>query len=166
MTTIQLKAIMLGGAIISLVSLVPFLNLVNCMCCAGIISGGVVSVFYYKKQLPSGQAVDAGKGVVIGLFSGLVAVVITGVIVTTSYLSGHLSGSPQVEQFLQNYTLPSEEIPPEMTEFFQQFQGEEGNMLLLILHLIFNAVFFPAFGMIGGLIGTAIGNGSKEAPSA
>jgi hypothetical protein len=40
-----------GGIIMAVISAVPVVNLVNCFCCAGIMLGGFLAVFFFKKEL-------------------------------------------------------------------------------------------------------------------
>jgi len=39
-----------------LISGIPFLNFVNCCCCAGVLFGGFMAVFFYSKELKAGMA--------------------------------------------------------------------------------------------------------------
>ena len=40
-----------GGIIMAVISTVPGLSLINCLCCAGVLLGGFMAVFFYKKEL-------------------------------------------------------------------------------------------------------------------
>ena len=46
----KLRSAILGGLVIGAISGIPGLNLLNCCCCAGILLGGAMSVYLYRKE--------------------------------------------------------------------------------------------------------------------
>ena len=164
MRTVRLRSILLGGIVITLVSVVPLLSVLNLFCCTGIILGGVVAVHYYRRHLPGDVGFDVARGLSMGLLSGLVAVVLAGVIVVVGYHAGYRPLENQSESIFQSFEMTGQDVPPEIVEFFGKFQGEGGARLLVVLHLIFNLVFFPTFGMVGGLIGALLPGARRADP--
>ena len=66
-----------GGIIMALVSSIPFISFINCFCCAGIILGGFLAVFFYKNNMtPESPPLNAGDSMVVGLLSGFIGAVI------------------------------------------------------------------------------------------
>ncbi len=45
----KLMPALYGGVIMGLISGIPFLNLVNCLCCAGVMLGGFMAVFFTRR---------------------------------------------------------------------------------------------------------------------
>ena len=164
MRSVQFRSILLGGLVITVVSVVPFLSVINLFCCAGTILGGVAAVVHYRRQLPGDAGFDVARGLSLGLLSGLVAVVLTGVIVVAGYHSGYHPLENQSESIFQSFERTGQDIPPEIIDFFEKFQGEEGTRLIVVLHLIFNLVFFPTFGMVGGLVGVLLPGQRRTGP--
>ena len=63
-------AVLLGGIVAALTDALPFLNLINCLCCMGIAAGGAVSVLYLK-SLDRQRIFVLPEIIQIGLITGL-----------------------------------------------------------------------------------------------
>src|SRR5258708_39925789 len=62
-----------GGIIMGLISSIPFLNLVNCLCCAGVLLGGFLAVMFYKKNFtPDTPPFTSGDCLAVGAMAGVV----------------------------------------------------------------------------------------------
>src|SRR5690242_5350672 len=62
-----------GGIIMALISNIPVVNFINCFCCAGILLGGFLAVFFYQKNLtPGSPPLEANDCMLIGLLAGIV----------------------------------------------------------------------------------------------
>jgi len=71
-----------GGVIMGAISGIPFLNFINCLCCAGIIFGGFMAVFFYNKDLKPGDpplmSSDALQlGALAGVFGAITGDILT-----------------------------------------------------------------------------------------
>ncbi len=77
-----LLAALIGGTIIAVMLKIPYLNYINCLCCAGILAGGFFGAFFYKTRNP----LDTKSGALIGLFSGLVGGVLSTLISIVLYV--------------------------------------------------------------------------------
>jgi len=65
-----LKSALIGGVALGVLSALPVLGAVNCLCCAWVIGGGMFAAHLYVKeaQLP----VTLGTGVLLGLLAGVI----------------------------------------------------------------------------------------------
>ncbi|HUI09645.1 MAG TPA: hypothetical protein VL221_04905 [Bacteroidota bacterium] len=142
-----------GGIIMGVLSGVPGLSLVNCLCCAGIMFGGFMAVFFYKKELqPSHPPLTNGDALGLGAISGLIGAVVTTLL---SALFTHLLGFAMgggMER-LRNMGALSDQIPPETLKMIQSLTS--GGALLGI-GFVFHLVIMPLFGLLGGLIGYSV----------
>lgn len=140
-----------GGLIMSVLYGVPYLNFINCMCCAGVLLGGFLSVFFYKKDfLPDMPPLESGEALKLGAMSGVVGGVV-----------GTLIG--QLSQLLMH-----ESVKEELDKSMDQFRGEEAEAFLrmfatffdspffIFVSLVFSVILCVVFGLIGGLIGYAV----------
>ena len=78
----KLMPALYGGVIMGVISGIPFLNLVNCLCCAGVMLGGFMAVFFYQKDLtpekgPLTNSDSLQLGALAGVFGALVGLVLT-----------------------------------------------------------------------------------------
>ncbi len=73
----KLMPALYGGIIMGVISGVPFLNIVNCLCCAGLLLGGFMAVFFYKKDLTAAMPpLTSGDGVQLGALAGLIGAIV------------------------------------------------------------------------------------------
>jgi hypothetical protein len=146
---------LIGGAIMGLISATPFLNFVNCLCCAGIIFGGFLAVFFYKDQLtPDMPPLQASDGVAIGALAGVFGFLIATVLNLIIYtVFGPVGAEATIRLMVQIFESAGVDIPPE--QYDQMMEGVHAsplNPLSLFIGLFTSVVF----GIIGGLIGSAI----------
>lgn len=124
----------IGGVAITLLTMVPILNLINILCCLGIMLGGFAGTIFYQSR----NSIDVKKGALIGLFSGLVG----GVIIAVAYIIMYVA------------------MPAMLNQRATQIMAQTGTTMALgILVAVTIAVEFVlsiGFGTLGGLIGGAI----------
>jgi hypothetical protein len=142
---------MYGGVIIGVISAVPFLNLLNCFCCAGIMFGGFLAIFFYKNNFtPDTPPFTAGDCMTVGVFAGLVGAVVAVFLESIlNVIFGNVFGRFVLEQ-LQNMNL---NIPEESRDAIEE--ALQGGLTVgkLFLSLITGLILNSIFGMLGGLIG-------------
>lgn len=140
-----------GGIIIGVISSVPFLNLINCLCCAGIIGGGVLSVFFYKQNFtPDTQPFSKGDCLTVGVYAGIVGAFV-GTILDVVFLMtfGNVVGQFIMDN-IQNMDI---EIPEESLEAIKQAFQETISFYSVMFSLISSLILNSIFGLLGGLIG-------------
>jgi hypothetical protein len=141
-----------GGVIMGVISGVPILSIVNCFCCAGIMLGGFMAVFFYKKDLKeSSPPLTNGDGLALGALAGVAGAIVT-VILTALFhhLFGMALGGGM--QRLEDMGL-SDKVPPET---FKMIQGMMKEQSILGITFVFHLFIDPLFGLIGGLIGYSV----------
>ncbi len=132
------------GALSALLSLVPYVSLVNCLVCGWLWLGGIAAVWFYRQI--SGEAVTSRNGLILGLVSGLFgAVVATLMSVFTRGGSSSLPAA-QIAQIEQQFGSQAVTI----------LRALEDPATTFTIGLVVNLVTYPLFGLIGGLIGAAI----------
>ncbi len=148
----KLMPALYGGVIMGVISGIPILSVVNCFCCAGIMLGGFMAVFFYKKDLTqSSPPLTNGDGLGLGALAGLVGAVVTVILTAVVHLVfGAAMGGGM--QKLQDMGLGNQ-IPPETMKMIQGMMSDKG---LIGITFVFHLVIDPLFGLIGGLIGYAV----------
>ncbi len=66
----KLKPALIGGVVLGILSVIPFVSAVNLCCCLWAILGGMLATYLYVKNSPT--PVDAGDGAVLGALAGVV----------------------------------------------------------------------------------------------
>lgn len=144
-----------GGLIMGVISAVPFLNFVNCLCCAGILLGGFLAVFFYKNNFtPDTPPFTSGDCLAVGALAGVIgAFVATLLSLVFVMLFGDI-----VKEFILRFLEHADlEIPTEMMDEIRK-RLEESSMgfVSVLIDLVFSLIIYPIFGLLGGLIGYGI----------
>ena len=143
-----------GGIIMAFISTVPFLSFINCLCCAGILFGGFLAVFFYKNNFtPDTSPFTAGDCMAVGAFSGVVGAVV-GTVLSVIFLKlfGNVMANVILE-FLQN---SSADIPDELMESIEQSLTEASSPFMIIVNFFSSLLINSLFGMLGGLIAYSV----------
>jgi len=141
-----------GGIIMAVISAVPGLNLLNCLCCAGVMFGGLMAVFFYKKDLTAQTPLESSDGVKLGLLAGVFGAII-GSILTAGLMAvtGNVGGQ-MVKSMLES-SGALDKMPPEAVE---QMESGLRETSLSFFAVIMSLIIDPLFGLLGGLIGYAV----------
>jgi hypothetical protein len=136
-------------------SAVPFLNFLNCACCALVIGGGFLAAYLYLKESPPSAQAPYGDAALLGILTGAIgAVVETVLIVPMSAVQRAIGFNADIEQVRDQ--LSQAELPPQVEELIlglmQPGSSLSGLVILFAMYLIINSIF----AMVGALIGVAV----------
>jgi hypothetical protein len=151
----MLKPALTGGVLLGILSALPIINFFNCVCCAWVIGGGVLAAYMYVKDSP--VPVTLGRGVGLGLATGLIGTIVCGLFSFPMYLimyrRGRMGFAEQLRQTVEQ--LPN--VPPETREALRALAERGGiDALILVFGLLFMFVIYSLFAMLGGAIGVAM----------
>lgn len=135
-----------GGVTIGILSGVPILNFINCACCSGILIGGALSVYLYRRQIGSGPRIEMGEGASLGLLSGLFGAVLATLL---SLLIQPFS--QDIIYQIQNYT-----HDPDINDILDNINPEMMARGFTLLAFLASLFINSLFGLLGGIIGTGI----------
>jgi len=143
----KLKPAVIGGVVLGLLSVIPFVNWANLCCCLWAILGGALASYLYIKNSP--VPATPGDGAILGVMAGLVGSVISVVIgIPVSILmSGVMIGI--VVRLMESVNPSQAEMMRTQIEAGQTVAGAIVNGLIL-------AVLIVIFSTLGGLIGIPI----------
>jgi hypothetical protein len=141
------KPALIGGVILGILSSLP---LVNCLCCAWAIAGGVIAAYLYVRD--ARESVTLGRGVSLGLLTGLIGTIVFALFSIPLHLLMN-PGSGLVEQMQQSMArVPN--VPPETRQMMEQLANHTG--IIYAFGFIFMLGLCCLFGMAGGAIGVAL----------
>jgi hypothetical protein len=160
----KLTPVVIAAGIMTFISLFPFLNLINLLCCAGIIGGGYAGAAYYAKQLSnSGGKIEFKDGAMIGILSGLLSAMIVVVFTTLITIISSQNPVPEMQKILDSYGLP---IPPEYDSILKKISDEYDrngfSITITLVNLAAYLITYPLFGGIGGVIAASVYGKRKE----
>ena len=144
----KLKPALIGGVLLGILSVIPFVSAGNLCCCLWAILGGMLASYLYVKNSPT--PVNAGEGAVLGALAGLVGAIIYVVLgIPINYAMGPTMRNLML-QLLEN-------ADPRQADIMRRQFEAAGDAIAphVIQGLIFAVVLF-VFALIGGLLGVAI----------
>jgi hypothetical protein len=145
----MLKPALIGGILLGVLSSLPLLN---CFCCAWTIAGGVLAAYLYVKESP--VVVTLGRGVGLGLFTGLIGTVVGALFWIPMRLMMHRAGF--VEQ-IRNTIGQMPNVPPETKQALESLLARGGiDTVMFVLAFLSMLVFYCIMAMLGGAMGVAL----------
>jgi hypothetical protein len=168
----KLRPAILGGIIVGAISGIPGLNLLNCCCCAGILLGGALSVYFYKQEFTNEMPpMESSDALILGIVAGIIGALLTTILnATISLLLG-----PVETQMMRNFmeklmqkledrgSIPSGTMD-NMRDQFERAIKEGGTIGGILRSLIYALILYPIFSMLGGLIGFGMFGRKKPTP--
>lgn len=150
----MLKPALIGGVLLGVLSSLPIIGSLNCVCCAWVIGGGAFAAYLYVKD--SSVPVTLGRGVTLGLLTGLIGTVVSALFYIPLNLLMQRSGMGIVEQMRQSLErMPN--MPAESRRALETLLSSEGAAFIIYASLfIFTLIGYAIFAMIGGAIGVAL----------
>lgn len=146
----KFKAALMGGGIFGVLAALPYINMLNVLCCALFIGGGVLAAYFYMKDQPRPEKAPYGDGALVGLIAGAIGGVVTtivGALVLASGLGPDM-GDPGAAL---------EQAGIELPDIVRDMMGVDGvGAAMLGTQLVMNAILFGIFATLGGLVGVAI----------
>jgi len=147
-----------GGVITGATIGLPFLNLLNCFCCGGVLLGGLLSVFFYTRDLMPGMpSFESGEALQLGALSGVFGAVVGTFLQMVVLLSIGDFG----REFLSSIVYDGgiiDNLPPEIADALEEELGapESFSFFGTLASLFVWLIIGPLFGLLGGLIGHVI----------
>ncbi|HTR82693.1 MAG TPA: hypothetical protein VMM58_13780 [Bacteroidota bacterium] len=143
-----------GGLIIAGISAIPGLNLINVCCCAGILLGGFLAVFFYNQEMTAEMdPLTSNDCVRLGALAGVIAAVAGTVI---SMLVMLVFGNIAIEMMMRIIHRMNIELPPNIDEMINQGMEEKISFFGMVFSLFLNLIIDIIFSTLGGLIGWSV----------
>ena len=143
-----------GGLIVAGISAIPGLNLLNCLCCAGVLLGGFLAVFFYKQELmPGMDSLTMNDCLRLGVLTGIISA-IAGTFISALVLMVY--GNIAAEIMLRIINKMSVQLPPDFQQMLDQAMNEKISMFGVIFSFVVSFIVNEIFSVLGALIGWSI----------
>ena len=143
-----ISAAVIGGITAALLSTTPVINLINCICCAGIIFGGALGLFYYARLNPDPELINPPTAVTIGIVTGLFGAFFALVL---EYIFFEMFGPWQIE-FARDILNQMDEVPAYLEEMLYDIENQISAGFNWGAVLLENLIIMPVFCLSGALI--------------
>ena len=144
----KLKPALIGGVLLGILSVIPFVNVGNVCCCLWAILGGMLASKLYINNSPT--PANAGDGAVVGALAGIVGAIIYVIIgIPINYAMG-----PTMRNLMLRLL---ENADPRQADIMRrQFEVAGDAIAPHIIQGLILAVLLFVFALIGGLLGVVI----------
>ena len=140
----KFKSALIGGGAFGVLAALPYISMLNSLCCALFIGGGV---------LATSPKAPYGDGAVVGLLAGVIGgavATIVGVVVMAVGLAPDVGDASEALRQV-------EEMGVEIPGFVRDMMGTDGiTAAAVATQLLTNVILDGIFSTIGGLVGVAI----------
>ena len=152
----KLKPALIGGVVLGLLSVIPFVSALNVCCCLWAILGGMLATFLYVKGSPT--PATPGDGAVLGALAGVVG----GFISLILGIPISMAMGPTMRNLVVSLL---ERVDPRQADLMRQQIEAAGSAIgPVIINGIILAVLLFVFSIIGGLLGVPIFEKRKALP--
>lgn len=156
--------VLISTFVMVFVSIFPGLNLLNLICCGGIILGGAAGTLYYSRQLTkAGQVIQNRDGIMIGLLAGIISAILYVIFSTLIIMLSSQNPVDLVYKMTDQYGF---QLPPESEKMLQTVYDEYKNngfsTIMIGVELFSRIVSHCIFGPIGGLLTASIINKRRK----
>jgi hypothetical protein len=150
-----IKAALIGGVALGVLSALPVIGAFNCLCCAWVIGGGVLAAHLYIKESP--VMVTLGNGVLLGLLTGAIGAVVDTVFSVPLHMALSGLGMGIAEQ-LKEMAEQVSGMPPEARDMLRSMaSGGLGiGGVLFFVAALFKLLVYSIMAMLGGALGVAV----------
>ena len=153
----KVKPALIGGVLLGLLSVIPFVNALNVCCCLWAILGGMLASYLYIKNSP--VPATPGDGAILGALAGVIGAVISIILgIPINYAMG-----PTMRNLLLGLVENMDRQQAEMMRRQLEMSGD--SIAALIINALILGFLLFIFSLIGGLIGVAIFEKRKGGPT-
>jgi hypothetical protein len=144
----KVKPALIGGVLLGLLSVIPFVNALNVCCCLWAILGGMLASYLYIKNSP--VPATPGDGAILGALAGVIGAVISIILgIPINYAMG-----PTMRNLLLGLVENMDRQQAEMMRRQLEMSGD--SIAALIINALILGFLLFIFSLIGGLIGAAL----------
>ena len=143
----KLKPALIGGAVLGLLSVIPFVNFGNYCCCLWALLGGAIATNIYVKNSPT--PATAGDGAIVGILAGVVG----GVIVVVLGIPINLLAGAAMREVIIGLV---QNMDPAQVDMIRQQMLSGETLAGTIVGQLISAVLLAIFATLGGLLGIPI----------
>jgi hypothetical protein len=149
-----LKSALIGGVALGVLSALPVLGAVNCLCCAWVIGGGMLAAHLYVRDSPT--PVTLGTGVLLGLLAGAIGAVVDTLFAIPIHMA--LRGSAEMTEQMREWADEIPNLPEQSREILRTITsgGMAVGSFLFVVTAFFKLIVYGAVAMIGGALGVAL----------
>ncbi|NOS83657.1 MAG: hypothetical protein HOP31_00825 [Ignavibacteria bacterium] len=156
--------VLISSFLMVFISIFPVLNMLNLLCCAGIILGGAAGTWYYARQLEkAGQFIQNKDGIMIGLLAGIISAIVYVILSTMILMFSKQNPVELVYKMTEQWGFS---IPPESEKMlrtvYDEYNKNGFSTIMIGVELFSRIVSHCIFGPIGGLLVASLLNKRRK----
>jgi hypothetical protein len=155
---------LVGGVMAGILSVIPFVNFVNCCFCAWLLVGGAVAAKMLINRAP--RPVRSGEGAQVGAVAGLIA---AGIYSLISFAMAVFNIGQRLQEELFNRIGEASGDPQIQAEIQKMLEASANQplaqkLISVVIVLIIVSVIYIGFSTLGGLLGVALFEKRRDQP--
>ena len=159
-----INSAIVGGTVSALLFSVPFINMINCFCCAGIMLGGAVALVYYDRSFEIREFISPASALTVGLVSGLAGAFIS---IFIDWIIFSMFGNWELEliNILNDSLADMPELAETMDDLMYEIETEASKGFYfgrVLIELVRNLILLPIFSVAGALIARIFINKNRQ----
>ena len=144
----KVKPALIGGVVLGLLSVIPFVSAANVCCCLWAILGGMLATYLYVKNSPT--PASGADGAVLGALAGVIGAAVSIVL----GIPVALAMGPTMRNMLLSLLERVDARQADMMR--QQFEAAGNDIGPVIINALITAALLFVFSIIGGLLGVPL----------
>ena len=154
----KLQPVLYGALIMTAVSVLPVISVVNLFCCAGILLGGFSGIYFLNRQISGSEyKISNTDAVMTGALSGVLSAVLVSGIGLLLMLFSKNNPFIEMNKLFQEFNLS---FPPEVEKQMNSLSDEVSKYgfspTFVIFDFVKNLVMYPLFGILGAFLGKSV----------
>ena len=147
----KLRAALIGGVVLGLLSGIPYIRLGNIVCCLWVVLGGALASYLYIKR--SATPVNMGEGALIGALAGAIGTVVELVVgVPLTILTGYPENALILSLLERADPQKAEEYRRLFQEVLERPFAEQFFYSVFSLGTLVTLLVTVLFALVGGLV--------------
>ncbi len=143
-----ISAAIIGGITAAVLSTTPIINLINCLCCIGVIFGGAMGLFYYARLSSEPEVITQPTAVTVGIVTGLFGAFFA---VALEWIFFELFGPWQIE-FARDLVEHMDDVPVYVEDMLDELEDQIASGFNWGSILLENLIILPVFCLVGAMI--------------
>jgi hypothetical protein len=155
---IKLNAVIIAASVITVISVLPLINILNLFFCSGVMIGAFLGVSYYVKNAQIRNIpLQSKDGAIIGILGGVLAAIMVSIFTLLVTILSNENPMTDVKGMMGGlFDINSPEISNLMQKFSDEFDRYGFSPTISLITLVTYLISYSLFGFLGGILAYSI----------
>lgn len=155
---VKLNAVFIAASVITVISVLPLINILNLFFCSGVMIGAFLGVSYYVRNTQGRNIpLQYKDGAMIGILGGVLAAILVSIFTLLVTILSDENPMNDVKGMMGGlFDLDSPEISGMMQKFSDEFDRYGFSPTISVITLVTYLISYSLFGFLGGILAYSI----------